>query len=378
MALAEDNEAINKEGARNDESSVCSTPLPPLEKLDRAEPHLKGHDGSSKRSRTPRPSKHFFPPCIHCRIGIKPRNLQHVMKSYETCGSTVHTTTYHNDIEWFRRGEAIQAKKAEALKLAKAESSNANRSKTPTKRVNILKSIDEGPSKMEKFKEILDEGAKVATQQWELFCTNSGKMHQQWELSSGNTFALTVGKCTSGGIFITSSRNDLEHFIPNNPPLNLMLYLQSSFLALSTLFVVGLSAGLSTAFTNLIARLDKMVLYDALVSVTKGFLFWRSSEDLEQHAFFSELELDFTIFLLLLSLNVILLLIKASHQALIPLVVPEIRIFYLRIRKSSISFNVDIKLVFNQQWQLSSGNSFALTVGKCTSSGNSAVGMLLH
>nr|GEX06547.1 hypothetical protein [Tanacetum cinerariifolium] len=30
------------------------------------------------------------------------------------------------------------------------------------------------------------------------------------------------------------------------------------------------------------------------------------------------------------------------------------------------------------QWQLSSGNSFALTVGKCTSSRNSAVGMLFH
>ncbi|GJU78817.1 hypothetical protein Tco_1275887 [Tanacetum coccineum] len=30
------------------------------------------------------------------------------MKSYETCGSTVHTTTDHNDIEWFRRGEALQ------------------------------------------------------------------------------------------------------------------------------------------------------------------------------------------------------------------------------------------------------------------------------
>nr|GFB41738.1 hypothetical protein [Tanacetum cinerariifolium] len=33
---------------------------------------------------------------------------------------------------------------------------------------------------------------------------------QQW-----NSFALTVGKCTSSGIFITSSENDLEHFIPN-------------------------------------------------------------------------------------------------------------------------------------------------------------------
>ncbi|GJV14720.1 retrovirus-related pol polyprotein from transposon TNT 1-94 [Tanacetum coccineum] len=130
--------------------------------------HLKGQGGSSSRSRTPRPSKHFFPPCIHygfsdhlsddcvnylicdicgsyyhdthghnriisLRRGIKPKNPQHVMKSCKTRGSTVHTTTDHNDIEWFRRGEALQAKKAEALKLTKAESSNANRSKTPTK-----------------------------------------------------------------------------------------------------------------------------------------------------------------------------------------------------------------------------------------------------
>ncbi|GJW75500.1 retrovirus-related pol polyprotein from transposon TNT 1-94 [Tanacetum coccineum] len=100
--------------------------------------HLKGQGGSSSRSRIPRPSKHFFPPCIHYRIiflrrGIKPRNPQHVMKSCETCGSTVHTTTDHNDIEWFRRGKALQDKKVEALKSTKAESSDANRSKTPTK-----------------------------------------------------------------------------------------------------------------------------------------------------------------------------------------------------------------------------------------------------
>nr|GEW32502.1 retrovirus-related Pol polyprotein from transposon TNT 1-94 [Tanacetum cinerariifolium] len=94
--------------------------------------------GSSLRSRTLRPSKHIFSPCIHygfsdhlsndcvnypicdicgsyehdtyghnkiisLRRGIKPRNPQHVIKSYETCGSTVHTTNDHNDIEWFRR-----------------------------------------------------------------------------------------------------------------------------------------------------------------------------------------------------------------------------------------------------------------------------------
>ncbi|GJZ04440.1 hypothetical protein Tco_0537715 [Tanacetum coccineum] len=96
--------------------------------------HLKGQGGSSSRFRTPRPSKHFFPPCIHygfsdhlsddcvnypicdiygsydhdtyghnriisLRSKIKPRNPQHVMKSSETCGSTVHTITDHNNIE---------------------------------------------------------------------------------------------------------------------------------------------------------------------------------------------------------------------------------------------------------------------------------------
>nr|GEV62479.1 retrovirus-related Pol polyprotein from transposon TNT 1-94 [Tanacetum cinerariifolium] len=39
-----------------------------------------------------------------------------------------------DDNEMVRRGEALQVKKAKALKLTKTESSNANRSKTPTKR----------------------------------------------------------------------------------------------------------------------------------------------------------------------------------------------------------------------------------------------------
>ncbi|GJS88385.1 retrovirus-related pol polyprotein from transposon TNT 1-94 [Tanacetum coccineum] len=129
--------------------------------------HLKSQGGYSSRSKTSRPSKHF-PYCIHCgfndhlsddyinypicdisgsydhdthgynrvislRRGIKPRNPQQVTKSCETCGSTVHTTTDHNDFEWFRRGEALQATKAEAFQSKRTESSNANRSKTPTK-----------------------------------------------------------------------------------------------------------------------------------------------------------------------------------------------------------------------------------------------------
>ncbi|GKA45214.1 reverse transcriptase domain-containing protein [Tanacetum coccineum] len=58
---------------------------------------------------------------ISLRRGIKPENPQHVMKSYETCGSTFHTTTDHNDIEWFKRGEELQAKKGEALKSSKRD-----------------------------------------------------------------------------------------------------------------------------------------------------------------------------------------------------------------------------------------------------------------
>ncbi|GJT13291.1 hypothetical protein Tco_0860333 [Tanacetum coccineum] len=63
---------------------------------------------------------------ISQRRGINPRNPQHVTKNCETCGSNVHTTYDHNDIEWFKKRETPHAKKAESL--------NALRSKTPTKR----------------------------------------------------------------------------------------------------------------------------------------------------------------------------------------------------------------------------------------------------
>ncbi|GJV38237.1 hypothetical protein Tco_1410714 [Tanacetum coccineum] len=186
-----------------DESSVCSTPLPLLKKLDGVEPvsgpktiksilrsnstfkaeTLKGiiinepSSAPAKSNKSSLASKVNSAPAgklksvkikddpplaivmkelndlklqikhvsasqmfriISLRRGIKPRNPQHVIKSYETCGSTVHTTTDHNDIKWFRRGEELQAKKAEALKSTKAESTNANRSKTPTKSINQL------------------------------------------------------------------------------------------------------------------------------------------------------------------------------------------------------------------------------------------------
>ncbi|GJW31613.1 hypothetical protein Tco_0051645 [Tanacetum coccineum] len=67
---------------------------------------------------------------IFLRRGIKPRNLQHVTKNCETCGSNVHTTSDHNDIEWFKKKEVLQAKKADSFKANKTESSSALRSKT--------------------------------------------------------------------------------------------------------------------------------------------------------------------------------------------------------------------------------------------------------
>ncbi|GKA80208.1 retrovirus-related pol polyprotein from transposon TNT 1-94 [Tanacetum coccineum] len=100
-----------------DESSVCNTPLPLLKKLDGAEPyertdhrtcdhveyvstmnmskHLKNQGGSSSRSRTPRPSKHFFPLCIHCGFSD---HLSDDCVNYlicDICGSYDHDT--HGD-----------------------------------------------------------------------------------------------------------------------------------------------------------------------------------------------------------------------------------------------------------------------------------------
>ncbi|GJZ59414.1 hypothetical protein Tco_0615230 [Tanacetum coccineum] len=168
-----------------DESSVCNTPLLLLKKLDGVEPvsrpktvksilksistfkakALKGviinkptsapakgnkSTSASKVNSTPAGKlKMTFLWLLLCgsydhetnghnriisfEIEIKPRNLQHVIKRCETHGSTIHNITDHYDIELFKRGEALQAKNADALKLKKTGSSKANRSKTPTR-----------------------------------------------------------------------------------------------------------------------------------------------------------------------------------------------------------------------------------------------------
>nr|GEV24583.1 hypothetical protein [Tanacetum cinerariifolium] len=150
------------ENLKADESSVCSTPILSLKKLDGAEPiygpktiksilkskstfkaeNLKGitiNEPSSApaRGKSSSASKTNSAPIgkiISLRKRINPRNLQHVTKNCETCGSNVYSTSVHNNTEWFRKKEILQAKNAESFKASKNDPSSALRSKTPTKR----------------------------------------------------------------------------------------------------------------------------------------------------------------------------------------------------------------------------------------------------
>ncbi|GJY86045.1 hypothetical protein Tco_0500071, partial [Tanacetum coccineum] len=128
-----------------DESSVCSIPLPPLEKLTSAEP-VSG----PKTIKSILKSKSTFKaetlkgitinepssaPARGNKSSLVSKTNSASAKLSKTCGSNVHTTSDHNDIEWFRKKGALQDKKAESFKASKTESSSALRSKTPTKRI---------------------------------------------------------------------------------------------------------------------------------------------------------------------------------------------------------------------------------------------------
>ncbi|GJS79269.1 retrovirus-related pol polyprotein from transposon TNT 1-94 [Tanacetum coccineum] len=124
MALAEENDVISKESARNGYGRIGYSPT------------------ESQRKNTTDP---FMLLIISLEREINLRNPQHAFKRCEACGSSTHTITDHYDIEWFKRDEALQAKKAEALKSTRVESSNANRSKTPTRRWSYLHKYEEQP-----------------------------------------------------------------------------------------------------------------------------------------------------------------------------------------------------------------------------------------
>ncbi|GJT80048.1 retrovirus-related pol polyprotein from transposon TNT 1-94 [Tanacetum coccineum] len=124
-----------------DESLVCNTSLPLLEKLAGAEPvfgpktiksilksnsifkaeTLKGVTINEPTLAPAKGNKNVSASKKNSALAGKLKNVK--LKMTFLC-LNVHTTTDHNDTEWFRKGEALQAKKA--------ESSNATRSKTPT------------------------------------------------------------------------------------------------------------------------------------------------------------------------------------------------------------------------------------------------------
>nr|GEV43272.1 retrovirus-related Pol polyprotein from transposon TNT 1-94 [Tanacetum cinerariifolium] len=89
-----------------DESSVCSIPLPPRKKLDGDEPIFG------------------------------PKTIKSILMSKSTFkAGALKDVTINEPSSAPAKGEALQAKKAEALKSTRVKSSNANRSKTLTKRV---------------------------------------------------------------------------------------------------------------------------------------------------------------------------------------------------------------------------------------------------
>ncbi|GJX62873.1 hypothetical protein Tco_0295773 [Tanacetum coccineum] len=135
-------------------------PLPPLEKLSSAKPisgpktiksilkskstfkaeTLKGitiNEPSSAPARGNKSSSVSKTDSTPVEEELNLETLNTSRKNCETCDSNVHTTSDHNDIEWFRKREALQSKKAESFKASKIESSNAIRSKTPTKKYEM-------------------------------------------------------------------------------------------------------------------------------------------------------------------------------------------------------------------------------------------------
>ncbi|GJR45600.1 hypothetical protein Tco_1313703 [Tanacetum coccineum] len=135
-----------------DESSVCSTPLPPLKKLDGAEPVSR-----PKTIKSILRSNSTFKVETLKGIIINEPFLAPAKGNKRSSASKVNSATagklksvkFEDDppldivmkelnnpklqISKNQIGEALKAKKAEDLKSSKAESSNTNKSKTPTK-----------------------------------------------------------------------------------------------------------------------------------------------------------------------------------------------------------------------------------------------------
>ncbi|GKC49052.1 retrovirus-related pol polyprotein from transposon TNT 1-94 [Tanacetum coccineum] len=140
LSEAEDSTLPNRDTVNDYDSALESQSIAPhssLEKLIGVYQHHTGQGESSLRSRSSSydHDTHGHNKIISLRRGIKPRNPQHVTKNCKTCGSNVHTITDHDDIEWFRKREALQAKKAETFKT----SINYDKTDAPVARLKAIR-----------------------------------------------------------------------------------------------------------------------------------------------------------------------------------------------------------------------------------------------
>ncbi|GKB68616.1 hypothetical protein Tco_0930028, partial [Tanacetum coccineum] len=120
-----------------DESSVCSTPLPLLNKLDGAEP-ISGSKNiklilkskSTFKAETLKCVKINEPSSAHAKgnksspaskVNSAPAGKLKSVKIKDDHHLAICERTDHYDIEWFKRDEALQAKKAEALKSTRCD-----------------------------------------------------------------------------------------------------------------------------------------------------------------------------------------------------------------------------------------------------------------
>nr|GEX37743.1 hypothetical protein [Tanacetum cinerariifolium] len=117
-----------KSSADNSEVSFTGSNKPKLSEVE--DSTMSNHDTAPARGNK------SFPSSKTNSAPAEESNLEtlNMSKNYETCGRNVHTTSDHNDIEWFRKSEALEAKKVESFKASKTQSSSALKLKTPTKK----------------------------------------------------------------------------------------------------------------------------------------------------------------------------------------------------------------------------------------------------
>ncbi|GJR00488.1 retrovirus-related pol polyprotein from transposon TNT 1-94 [Tanacetum coccineum] len=124
-----------------DESSVCSTPLPLLKKLEGVEPISRPKTIKSiLKSKSTLKAE-----ALKCVIINEPslapakgNKSSSALKVHSAPAGKLKSVKIKDDPSLAIVIKELNTKKAEALKSSRAESSNANRSKTPTKRESIL------------------------------------------------------------------------------------------------------------------------------------------------------------------------------------------------------------------------------------------------